>query len=144
MINSVNNTSGIQITSGSNNYSSSGISAILGDKNNSIGGQSIGGGSIGGIPMNGGSMTGAIMSEMIDSRIKEEFVFTLPDGSTRSYIVENNNIVQNDLLHADLGIGIISSLAWKDDWLVSGDTLGTIHCWNLLTKKSTYFVRICF
>lgn len=70
--------------------------------------------------------------------IKEHFVFTLPDGSLRYYTVENNNVTSSDI-QADLGMGIISTLAWKGNLLVSGDTVGTIHVWNFSTRKSQVF-----
>ncbi len=69
--------------------------------------------------------------------IKEQFVFALPDGTLRFFAV-NNGVVTPAEVPADLGMGIISSLAWKDDLLVSGDTAGSIHSWNFNTKKSQY------
>lgn len=72
------------------------------------------------------------------SAAKEQFVFTLPDGSIRYFSVFNGIVTPIEMT-ADLGMGVISSLAWKDDILVSGDTVGTLHVWNLATKKSSAY-----
>jgi hypothetical protein len=56
-------------------------------------------------------------------------------GSLRFFVVNNGTVAAAEV-QADLGMGIISSLAWKGDLLVSGDTTGALHCWNFATKKS--------
>lgn len=75
--------------------------------------------------------------------LKEQFVFTsATDGSVRFFTVEpggtNNVVITATELSVDLGAGNVSSLAWKGDYLVSGDTAGTIHCWNMEKKKLQY------
>ena len=43
--------------------------------------------------------------------IKEQFVFATPDGALHFYVVENNQISAMQM-HIDIGIGMVSSLAW--------------------------------
>eukprot|EP01114_Cavostelium_apophysatum_P016161 TRINITY_DN4543_c0_g1_i5.p1 TRINITY_DN4543_c0_g1~~TRINITY_DN4543_c0_g1_i5.p1 ORF type:complete len:1158 (+),score=259.94 TRINITY_DN4543_c0_g1_i5:107-3580(+) len=69
---------------------------------------------------------------------KEEFIFTLPDGSLHYFSVEEGVVNSSEML-ADLGSGIVLSLAWKNDFIVAGDTIGTLHCWNTRTKTSQVF-----
>eukprot|EP01097_Dermamoeba_algensis_P003902 TRINITY_DN2638_c0_g1_i2.p1 TRINITY_DN2638_c0_g1~~TRINITY_DN2638_c0_g1_i2.p1 ORF type:complete len:817 (+),score=202.85 TRINITY_DN2638_c0_g1_i2:1217-3667(+) len=70
--------------------------------------------------------------------VQERFIFTLPDGSIHFYTINRRTMIMSPL-QVELSTGIISSIAWKDQYLVSGDTVGTIHCWNLLERKSTVF-----
>jgi len=66
--------------------------------------------------------------------IKEQFVFSTPDGALHFYSVDNNQITATQM-HVDVGIGVVSSLAWKDNFLVSGGTSGAIQCYNIDKKK---------
>jgi WD40 repeat protein len=69
--------------------------------------------------------------------IREQFVFSTPDGALHYYAVENNQLTPIQM-HVDVGIGIVSSLAWKDNLLVSGGTTGSIQCYNMEKKKLQY------
>eukprot|EP01116_Phalansterium_solitarium_P002928 TRINITY_DN1328_c0_g1_i1.p1 TRINITY_DN1328_c0_g1~~TRINITY_DN1328_c0_g1_i1.p1 ORF type:complete len:839 (+),score=134.17 TRINITY_DN1328_c0_g1_i1:212-2728(+) len=69
----------------------------------------------------------------------EQFVFALPDGSLRYYTVSDSNVAATHEIHSELGVGIVASLAWKNDHLVSGDTLGSIHAFNVTTGKTVVF-----
>lgn len=71
-------------------------------------------------------------------RPREQFMFVLADGTTHQHSVGDGGVTVVPF-QGEVGTGIISSIAWKDSLLVSGDTAGTIHCYNLETKRALVF-----
>eukprot|EP00824_Muranothrix_gubernata_P010027 TRINITY_DN2283_c0_g1_i2.p1 TRINITY_DN2283_c0_g1~~TRINITY_DN2283_c0_g1_i2.p1 ORF type:complete len:1213 (+),score=258.75 TRINITY_DN2283_c0_g1_i2:59-3697(+) len=70
----------------------------------------------------------------------EQFVFTGVQGSLHHHVIRGNTIKEGNFTQPELGLGVVSALAAKDSLLVSGDTLGTIHCWDYKAEKSQTFV----
>ncbi|KYQ89082.1 hypothetical protein DLAC_10310 [Tieghemostelium lacteum] len=65
---------------------------------------------------------------------KEQFTFLLQDGSIKQCTIEANSVTLQEV-NADLGNQVHICLAYKREFLVSGDQNGNINSWNLVKKK---------
>lgn len=63
--------------------------------------------------------------------LREQFVFSNPDGTLYFFQVENNQVTPMPSMKVEPGIGIVASIAWKDNLLVAGDTNGLIVSYQL-------------
>lgn len=70
---------------------------------------------------------------------KELFFFTSTDGSLHFYRIEGDRVVADTKKPKIFAYNQICSLAWKGDFLVSGDTVGNINYWELANKKARTF-----
>lgn len=70
--------------------------------------------------------------------IAESFIFTTPDGSTHFYKIENH-VISPAPLHAQMAAGLVQCIAWQDNFLVSGDSTGSIFVWNFDKRKFNGF-----
>jgi len=70
---------------------------------------------------------------------REALIFSMTDGLIKTFVVEPNGHVTPVDQHVEINAGIISSISWKDNLIVAGDTLGTLYTYNLKTKRSTNF-----
>ena len=70
---------------------------------------------------------------------REQFVFSNPDGTLHFFQVENSQVQPLPGMKVEPGIGIVASIAWKDNLLVAGDISGTIMSYHLEKKKSHTF-----
>lgn len=63
--------------------------------------------------------------------LREQFVFSNPDGTLFFFQVENNQVTPLPSMKVEPGVGIVASIAWKDNLLVAGDTNGVIISYQL-------------
>jgi WD40 repeat protein len=70
--------------------------------------------------------------------VKELFFFTSTDGSLHFYRIEGDRVVADTKKPKIFAYNQICALAWKGDYLVSGDTVGNINYWELANKKARY------
>jgi WD repeat-containing protein 11 len=69
---------------------------------------------------------------------REQFVFCTPDGGVHFNVVESNQITSQQT-QVDIGIGVVSSIAWRDNLLVFGGATGAIQVFNLEKRKMQSF-----
>lgn len=79
------------------------------------------------------------LGAQVTKATREQFVFSNPDGTLHFFQVENNQVQALPGMKAEPGIGIVASIAWKDNILVAGDTNGTIVSHHLEKKKAHTF-----
>lgn len=65
---------------------------------------------------------------------REQFVFSTPDGAVHFNVVENNQITSQQT-QVDIGVGVVSSIAWRDQYLVFGGATGAIQVFHLEKRK---------
>lgn len=70
---------------------------------------------------------------------REHFIFTSADGSLHFYRVEGNHVYEDKKQPKVFANNQISALAWKDNLLVSGDTVGNLNLFEINTKKARNF-----
>ncbi|ESP00415.1 hypothetical protein LOTGIDRAFT_140712, partial [Lottia gigantea] len=68
--------------------------------------------------------------------IREHFVMTDKDGTVFHFIVEGSSISDVTKIPPESGLGTITCLAWKHDYLMFGDVDGILCCWDLKSKIS--------
>lgn len=68
--------------------------------------------------------------------IKEHFVVTTADGSIFHFTVEGSNVRHGAPIPADHVPATVNCLAWKGDWIVTGDSAGMLHFWDFKKKVS--------
>lgn len=71
--------------------------------------------------------------------LREQFVFSNPDGTLYFFQVDNNQVTPLPSMKVEPGVGIVASIAWKDNLLVAGDTNGTIVSYHLDKKRPQMF-----
>lgn len=71
--------------------------------------------------------------------VKEHFFFTSADGSLHFYRVEGNHVYEDKKQPKIFANNQISALAWKDNLLVSGDTVGNLNLFEITNKKARNF-----
>lgn len=69
----------------------------------------------------------------------EHFFFTSADGSLNFYRVDRKGVTADSRKPKIFSYNQITALAWKGDFLVSGDAVGNISCWEISNKKSKSF-----
>jgi len=67
---------------------------------------------------------------------KERFFFTTSDGSIHFYRMEDDKVVAESQKPNFFAYNQVSALAWRDDFLVSGDSVGSINYWDMVNKKT--------
>ena len=67
---------------------------------------------------------------------KEHFIYTDSDGSLYHFAVEGNGFVDASKIPSESGMGTITWVAWKADFLVFGDADGQLCVWDLRAKTS--------
>ncbi|XP_050396083.2 WD repeat-containing protein 11 [Patella vulgata] len=68
--------------------------------------------------------------------VREHFVMTDKDGTVFHFIVEGSSISDVTKIPPENGLGTITCLAWKNDYLMFGDVDGILCCWDLKGKIS--------
>eukprot|EP00698_Gefionella_okellyi_P024526 TRINITY_DN8678_c0_g1_i1.p1 TRINITY_DN8678_c0_g1~~TRINITY_DN8678_c0_g1_i1.p1 ORF type:complete len:1078 (-),score=210.28 TRINITY_DN8678_c0_g1_i1:854-4087(-) len=69
--------------------------------------------------------------------VKEQFVVAGTDGTLRHFVIQDGIITQSPKAYLDLQTNVVCSMAWKNDVLVCGDTIGTMYMWNFRSRKSS-------
>ncbi|XP_075922520.1 WD repeat-containing protein 11 isoform X1 [Petromyzon marinus] len=67
---------------------------------------------------------------------REHFVFTDSNGVIYHFTVEGTSVKEGARIPPDASMGSISSIAWKGDVLVLGDSDGNLNFWDLKAKLS--------
>ena len=67
---------------------------------------------------------------------KEHFIYTDSDGTLYHFAVEGNGFVDASKIPSESGMGTITWVAWKADYLVFGDADGQLCVWDLRAKTS--------
>ncbi|KAK3585480.1 hypothetical protein CHS0354_003328 [Potamilus streckersoni] len=67
---------------------------------------------------------------------KEHFVFTDSEGALYHFIVEGSGFTSASKIPPENGLGTITWLSWKNDYLVFGDGDGQLCLWDLRLKTS--------
>ena len=94
-------------------------------------GSSSGGGSLNPQSSNSTTPPSSFTSQNYSKPLREQFVFSNPDGTLYFFQVENNQVTPLPSMKVEPGIGIVASIAWKDNLLVAGDTNGLIVSYQL-------------
>ncbi|XP_052225390.1 WD repeat-containing protein 11-like isoform X2 [Dreissena polymorpha] len=68
--------------------------------------------------------------------VKEHFVFTDSDGILYHFLVEGNSFTDASKIPPESGMGTITWLAWKGDFIVFADADGQICLWDLKAKQA--------
>ncbi|KAL3863810.1 hypothetical protein ACJMK2_005541 [Sinanodonta woodiana] len=68
--------------------------------------------------------------------LKEHFVFTDSEGALYHFLVEGSSFSDASKIPPENGIGPITWLTWKNDYLVFGDADGQLCVWDLKHKTS--------
>lgn len=72
-------------------------------------------------------------------KLKEHFYFTSADGSLHFYSIEDEKVVADSKKPKMFNYNQVSALAWKNDFLVSGDNTGNISYWEI-SKQRAYTI----
>ena len=67
---------------------------------------------------------------------KEHFIYTDSDGNLYHFAVEGSGFVDASKIPSESGMGTITWVAWKADFLVFGDADGQLCVWDLRAKTS--------
>ena len=67
---------------------------------------------------------------------KEHFIYTDSDGTLYHFAVEGSSFVDASKIPSESGMGTITWVAWKADFLVFGDADGQLCVWDLRAKTS--------
>ena len=70
------------------------------------------------------------------ANIKEHFVVSSHDGHLFHFSVEGSIVRHGARIPADPVMATVTCLAWKDDWIVTGDAGGGLHIWDLKSRVS--------
>jgi WD40 repeat protein len=70
---------------------------------------------------------------------KEHFYFTTADGSLHFYHIEDGKVYADTKKPKIFSYNQIFALAWKNDYLVSGDSMGNINYWEINNKRNRTF-----
>lgn len=68
----------------------------------------------------------------------ETFIFTTPDGQLQHYKIENNTVSALKI-GSDVALGIVSGLAWKGKYIITGDSVGNLNYFNFAKNKLQTF-----
>ncbi|XP_053406773.1 WD repeat-containing protein 11-like [Mercenaria mercenaria] len=68
--------------------------------------------------------------------VKEHFVYTDSDGTLYHFLVEGNSFTDASKIPPESGMGSVTWLAWKGDYLAFGDADGQLCLWDLKAKTS--------
>lgn len=80
--------------------------------------------------------TRVLPNQKPDEKAKEHFFLTTSDGSLHFYRVEGNQVFEDRKQPKIFPNNQVSALAWKDNFLVSGDTVGNLNLFEISNKKS--------
>ena len=67
---------------------------------------------------------------------KEHFIYTDSDGTLYHFAVEGSSFAEASKIPSESGMGTITWVAWKADFLVFGDADGQLCVWDLRAKTS--------
>lgn len=95
--------------------------------------RSAGGGRFG---VGGGGAAGLDGDHAKLANIKEHFVVSSHDGHLFHFSVEGSIVRHGARIPADPVMATVTCLAWKDDWIVTGDAGGGLHIWDLKSRVS--------
>ena len=59
-----------------------------------------------------------------------------PEGHILHFTVEGSVVRYGARIPTDPVVGVVTCLAWKGDWIVTGDSAGSLHLWDLKAKVS--------
>jgi len=68
--------------------------------------------------------------------VREHLVVTTPEGHILHFTVDGSVVRYGARIPTDPVVGAVTCLAWKGDWIVTGDTAGSLHLWDLKAKVS--------
>jgi len=68
--------------------------------------------------------------------VKEHIVLTDQDGQLYHFSVEGNSIKDGTKIPAESGLGTVTTICWKSDLIIRGDSEGNINIWNVKTRQS--------
>ncbi|KAL4232352.1 WD repeat-containing protein 11 [Mactra antiquata] len=68
--------------------------------------------------------------------VREHFVYTDNDGNLYHFLVEGSSFTDGSKINPESGMGTITWLAWKGDYLTFGDADGQLCLWDLKAKTS--------
>eukprot|EP00054_Salpingoeca_dolichothecata_P029077 m.225827 g.225827 ORF g.225827 m.225827 type:complete len:1145 (-) comp26390_c0_seq9:52-3486(-) len=79
-----------------------------------------------------------LSSEMkpMEQMTKEHLVVATMDGQILHFSVEGSVVRGGARIAAETGMAVLTTIAWKDDWLVTGDSSGGLHIWDLKQRVS--------
>lgn len=67
---------------------------------------------------------------------REHLVVTTHEGHILHFTVEGSVVRYGARIPTDPIMGAVTCLAWKGDWIVTGDSAGALHFWDLKAKLS--------
>lgn len=68
--------------------------------------------------------------------VKEHFLYTDSDGTLYHFLVEGNSFTDASKIPPESGMGSVTWLTWKGDYLAFGDADGQLCIWDLKAKTS--------
>jgi hypothetical protein len=68
--------------------------------------------------------------------VREHLVVSTPEGHILHFTVEGSVVRYGARIPTDPVVGVVTCLAWKGDWIVTGDSAGSLHLWDLKAKVS--------
>eukprot|EP00051_Salpingoeca_urceolata_P002385 m.49699 g.49699 ORF g.49699 m.49699 type:complete len:1133 (-) comp12095_c0_seq1:65-3463(-) len=86
-----------------------------------------------------GAIAGASSTQALPvsgSSVKEHFVVTTPDGHLCHFTVEGSIVRNGVRIQSEPSLASTTSLSWKGDYIVTGDTAGVLHFWSLKGRSS--------
>lgn len=66
--------------------------------------------------------------------VKEHFVYTDPEGTLYHFVVEGSGFSDASRVPPESGMGTITWIAWKGDFILFGDGEGQLSVWDLKNK----------
>ncbi|XP_078310578.1 WD repeat-containing protein 11-like [Crassostrea virginica] len=66
--------------------------------------------------------------------VKEHFVYTDSEGTLYHFVVEGSGFADASRVPAESGMGTITWIAWKGDFILFGDGEGQLSVWDLKSK----------
>ena len=73
---------------------------------------------------------------MLNRYTREHLVVSTPEGHILHFTVEGSVVRYGARIPTDPVVGVVTCLAWKGDWIVTGDSAGSLHLWDLKAKVS--------
>eukprot|EP00039_Didymoeca_costata_P006462 m.90445 g.90445 ORF g.90445 m.90445 type:complete len:1140 (-) comp13267_c1_seq1:899-4318(-) len=70
------------------------------------------------------------------TNVKEHFVIATQEGHIFHFTVEGSMVRRGNRIPAEPVMAAMTCLAWKGDWIVTGDTAGNLHYWDIKARVS--------